>query len=389
MKKLATVLSIIILTITLCSTSVFAAPNIVVNNTVYNQTPLYGAENYQYVTVQNTGSSAASNVNVTNTVSSAFNVIEWWVSWDNQATYIKNDSSYNPTTGKWTIGNLNSGQSVFLDIRMLISSQSSTTSTATATATGVTPVSKSFTVTPTTSSSTADLELTSEFGSTNPSPGSSNTLTITVSRPYLTTANGIIVNDGMPTNLDITSWRVRSQNWLTGWGSWTNSPTSYDWWTGIWQVTLNLWSDVAQQLEITYTTPTTAGTTQVISTVYGNQRDTDLTNNYNAAYFTVTSALNTLSLSQFSAFSATELDSGTSGLSTTSGSTGSGLNAATGSGTLGSGTSGSGISTNIPNSLFSNAGSETTGITDIMSNILNILLSTVSALLSNMLATLF
>lgn len=388
MKKLATVLSIIILTITLCSTSVFAAPNIVVNNTVYNQTPLYGAENYQYVTVQNTGSSAASNVNVTNTVSSAFNVIEWWVSWDNQATYIKNDSSYNPTTGKWTIGNLNSGQSVFLDIRMLISSQSSTTSTATATATGVTPVSKSFTVTPTTSSSTADLELTSELGSTNPSPGSSNTLTITVARPLMSTVTGVIVNDGMPTNLDITSWRVRSYNWLTGWTSWTSNPTSYSWWTGVWNVSLpynNIFSGYyQQQLEITYTTPTIAGITQVISTVYGNQRDTDLTNNYNAAYFTVTSALNTLSLSQFSAFSATELDSGTSGLSTTSGSTGSGLNAATGSETTGSG-----ISTNIPNSLFSNAGSETTGITDIMSNILNILLSTVSALLSNMLATLF
>ena len=361
----------------MCSTTVFAAANLTVSNNVYNKTPLYGAENYQYIAVKNTGSDPANNVKVTNTVSSAFNVIEWWVSWDNQATYIKNDSSYNPATGIWTIGDLASGKKVYLDIRMLTSSTSSTTSTATATASNANTVSKSFTVTPTTSSTTNNLALTSAFGSTTPSPGSSNTLTITVSKALFSTANGIIMNDGMPAGLNIASWRVRTQSWFLGysWGSWTSNPTSYIPWTGIWQVTLDGLFNTAQQLEITFTTPTTAGTTQVISTVYGNQRDTNLANNYQAAYFTVPSTLKALSLSPVSAFSATEFDSET----TTGSSSNSGLTS--------NSNSGSGINVNLPslNNLFANNGSQTTGIAEILSSLLNILLGSVSATISTIL----
>lgn len=379
MKKL-TILLIFLLTITTCSTTVFAAANLTVSNSVYNSTPLYGAENYQYTAVKNTGSDAATNVQVTNTYSpSKYNTIEWWVSWDNQATYIKNDSSYNPTTGIWTIGDLASGKKVYLDIRFLTNSTGTTTSTATATATNANTVSKSFTVTPTTSSTTNNLALTSVFGSTTPSAGSSNTLTITVSRDLFTTATGVILNDGLPAGLNIASWRVRSQTWFLGysWGSWTSNPTSYDPWTGIWQFTLET-LNTAQQLEITFTTPTTAGTTQVISTVYGNQRDTNLANNYNAAYFTVPSTLRALSLSTLSAFSTTELGSDTS--TGSSSNTGSTINSDSGSGT-----SGSGSSINLPttNSLLGNNGSQTTGIAEILSNLLNILLSTVSSAISS------
>lgn len=363
MKTFKIIPILIILIISTLPASVFAADtSLSVSNKVYNTTPLYGAENYQYITVKNNGSDTATNVQVTNTYSPGkLNVIEWWVSWDNQATYVKNDSSYNPTTGIWTVGDLAVGKKVYLDLRFLTNQSGTTTSTATATSSNAPTVSKSASVTTHTSTPTIDLSLASVFGSTTPSAGSSNTLTITITQPSFSSTSGIIVNDGLPAGMTITSWRVRSEYVWTSWTSWTSNPTSYDPWTGIWNVSIGLLY-IAQQLEITFTTPSTAGTTQVISTVYGNQQDTALTNNYHAAYFTVPSTLRALSLSTFSA---NELDSGTtSDLSSSSGTGGSGSNTALGSG----------IISNSGSSLSLNSDTQETGIAGFLSYLFNSLM---------------
>lgn len=309
----------VVLSLSIFSTSVSAVygadTTLTVNNDLYSQleeiTPIYGSEDYQYIDVKNNGPNNATNVVVTKTVSPAFNVIEWWVSWDNSNTYIRNDPSFNPTTGNWTIGNLAVGKTAYLDLRMLLSRTGTFTNNVTARADNADTVSEAFTINVPTSPGDVNLELTNSFGNTSPTPGSLNTLTITVSRPYFTSPTGIIMNDGMPRELEITSWRVRTQNWISGWGSWSTRPGSYDPWTGIWNVSLSIFENLAQQLEITFRTPTTPGTTQVISTVYGNQNDTNLANNYRTASFTVPATFNLLSSSQTRTFSAAPLTSPT------------------------------------------------------------------------------
>ncbi len=374
MKHITIMIVMVLLSLSIFSTNVPAVyganTTLTVNNELYSQlesiTPIYGSEDYQYIDVTNNGPNSATNVVVTKTVSPAFNVIEWWVSWNNSNTYIRNDPSFNPTTGNWTIGNLAVGKTAYLDLRMLLSRTGSLTNNVTARADNADPVSKAFTINVPTSPSNVDLELTNSFVNTSPTPNSLNTLTITVTRPILTNPTGIIMNDGMPRNLEINSWRVRSQTFFGGWGSWSTEPGSYDPWTGIWNVTLVNLGNMAQQLEIIFYTPSTPGTTQVISTVYGNQNDTNLANNYQTASFTVPATLNLLSSSQTRTFSAAPSTSPTVG-------------------SIQNGASVSNLNTPNQNSNSANTGTNANGILSeiliTLTNILNSLLSTASSLI--------
>lgn len=70
-----------------------------------------GDEVFEGVAVTNNLPSTATGVKVTITRSSnyPFEYLEHEVSWDNGATWIYNDPSYNPSTSEWTIGNLPAG----------------------------------------------------------------------------------------------------------------------------------------------------------------------------------------------------------------------------------------------------------------------------------------
>lgn len=299
---------------------------IAVTNKLYSQlesiTPIYGSEDYYYVTVKNTGTDIAKNVVVYITMTpglSAFNIIEWWVSWDNQVNYLKNDTSFNPTTGIWTVGDLAAGQKVYLDIRMIIRQTGSIVNNATGTADNALNAAKSFNITVPTSSGSIDLSITNSFSSTNPSPGSSQTLTITVKNPNGSTgtASGVIVNDGLPAGVNITGWAISTNNGST-WTYYTPGQSSeFDYWTGVWNVgSLSQRTRNSKLLRITFIVPS-SGTTVVRSTVYGNQYDSNLNNNIATATYTPTSTLLTTqstsaltsSVTTFAAMSTTD-DSG-------------------------------------------------------------------------------
>lgn len=376
MKFISSVLLIFIITLSIFSGSVFAAANLTLTNKIYNSTPIYGAENYQYITITNNGPDAATNVVVN--VPRSFNTIEWWTSNDNQVSYIKNNTSFTPATGVWNIGNLASGKSLFLDIRMLINRTGSVTNTATATADNANTVTSAWTInTPASPTPNINLGLTSSFNYTNPSPGSANTLKITVTIPnWFTSATGIVVNDGMPTDITITGWRVYDGS------SWTTSDSSYSSWTGIWNVgDIFSWFGESRQLEINFLTPSTAGTTQVISTVYGAQNDPNLTNNYAAAYFTVPVSLNAFSVSgqlpQARTLTATQSDSSSTQPDVTSASqlAGTSLNVLPALNI---------VNTQNLKGYFTGTSPQNTGLSGILSNLLNTLLSTASSMLNNM-----
>lgn len=262
---------------------------LVVTNKIYSQikstTPLYGSEDYYYIIVKNNGTETAKNVVITDVMSPllSFNIREWWVSWDDQVNYIWEDSSFDPATGIWTIGNIPSGKTMYLDIRMLIRANGTITNTATATADNANNATGAFSINvPTSPTPNIDLQITNSFTTTTPN----RTLTITIQGSN-STATGVIVNDGMPTEINIISWRTRTGN-----GAWTSNDPLYDYWTGVWNVG-TLVNGIANNktLEITFTVPTTPGTTKVTSTVYGNQNDTNLGNNYATSTFTVAAAL--------------------------------------------------------------------------------------------------
>lgn len=291
-----------------------------VSNKLYSQlesiTPIYGSEDYYYVTVKNTGTDTAKNVVVNITMTpglSAFNIIEWWVSWDNQVNYLREDSSFNSTTGVWTVGDLAAGQKVYLDIRMIIQQTGAITNTATGTADNAASVAKTYSITVPTSSGSINLGITNSFSNTSPSPGSSQTLTIGVTNPNNSgaTATGVIVNDGLPAGLTITGWAISTNNGNT-WTYYTPGQSStFDYWTGVWNIgNLSRGNNNRNYLAITFTVPS-SGTTQVLSTVYGSQYDSNLANNIATATYTPTSTLLaasalTTSVTTFDAMSTTE-----------------------------------------------------------------------------------
>ena len=356
---------------------------IAVSNKLYSQlesiTPIYGSEDYYYVTVKNTGTNIARNVVVSITMTpslSAFNIIEWWVSWDNQVNYLRKDSSFNPTTGIWTVGDLAVGKKVYLDIRMIIRQTGAITNTATATADNAANVARAYTINVPTSPGSIDLSITNSYSTTN------QRLLISVEQPS-GTATDVTVNDGLPAGLNITQWQIR-----TGTGAWTTytpgQTSPFDYWTGVWTIeTLNSGTAGRKQLRIYFAAP--PGTTEVISSVYGNQYDNYLANNLATITFTgaspllatqSTSAL-TSPVTTFAAMSTTEESGSNDNLGTTS--TVGELDTSNDNGTTSSGNDGT---------TTSDTGTQDNGLTQIISDFIQQLIealentvNTVSAVL--------
>ncbi|MBI5459356.1 DUF11 domain-containing protein, partial [Methanobacterium sp.] len=90
--------------------------DIEVTQTVSNSTPTANNNVNFIINTTNNGPDNASGVEVTSKLPTGFTVSGWKVSWNGGLNWINNDSSYNPTTGLWTIGALTNGVKAILNI---------------------------------------------------------------------------------------------------------------------------------------------------------------------------------------------------------------------------------------------------------------------------------
>ena len=108
--------------------------DIKVTQTVSNSTPTANSNVNFIINTTNNGPDNASGVQVTSKLPTGFTVSGWKVSWNGGLNWINNDSSYNPTTGLWTIGALANGVKAILNITANATQMGNFTNNATKTA---------------------------------------------------------------------------------------------------------------------------------------------------------------------------------------------------------------------------------------------------------------
>jgi uncharacterized repeat protein (TIGR01451 family) len=189
--------------------------DVAVTNSVSNSTPNYLDNVNLTVTVQNNGPGTAENVSVTESLNGNYLT---WVSDDSNGTY-------NHNTGIWTIGNLNSGQTVTLHITAKVNTNNITiTNKATYNPTTTDPNStnNNQTVTMTVSATNADVAVTNSVSNNTPNYLDNVNLTVTVQNNGPGTAQSVKITESL------------NGNYLT-WVS-DDSNGTYDHTTGIWTI---------------------------------------------------------------------------------------------------------------------------------------------------------
>ena len=229
--------------------------DIEVINAASNYTPQNGENITLTITVKNNGPGTAQSVTIA----------EWLNG--NYLTWISDDSTgkYNPNTGIWTIGTLNSGETTTLHIIARVTATSGTTIINTITYNPITTDpnnnnnNQTINLTVPTSTSTADIEVINAASNYTPQNGENITLTITVK------------NNGPDTAQSVTIAEWLNGNYLT-WIS-DDSTGKYNPNTGIWTIgTLN--SGETTTLHIIARVTATSGTT-IINTITYNPITTD------------------------------------------------------------------------------------------------------------------
>ncbi len=183
-------------------------------------------------------------------------------------TYVSNTpdagTSYNSTTGDWTVGTLAAGLSATLTLEATVVGASASTNTAAVLAadepqSSTANDSATATVTP----PHAELGITKSAASQRPNVGDPDSFTLTVTNYGPDDATGVTVADLLPAGLDYVSH-------LAGQGGYDDS-------TGIWSIG-NLANGASVTLTIDVDVPS-AGDYTNTATVTGDQFDPDLSNN--------------------------------------------------------------------------------------------------------------
>ena len=216
---------------TTASTTIRPSADIQVNQTITG-TSKYNDNETITITATNNGPNNSTGVTIKDLLPSGFQ----WISDNSQGTY-------NPTTGIWTIGNINNGNTATLTIIAKIVQTGTITNTAVLTA----PLTPNFidwnynnnaqTIS-TNVNDAADIAVTQTINNTKPNTGDPITITINTTNNGPDTATGINITDILPTGLTYT-------NSNTNYG--TYNPT-----TGIWTIQ-NLQNGNTATLTITAT----------------------------------------------------------------------------------------------------------------------------------------
>ncbi|RBL91240.1 DUF7507 domain-containing protein [Chitinophaga flava] len=225
-----------------------------VNKTVSTLVPGTGDPVTFTITVKNNGASNATNVQVTDVIQSGFSF--------QQATTAK--GNYNSSTGLWTIGNMNAGETVTLKIDALVNTTGNYTNTATVKGNEKDPDasnnSSTVTITP---DPVADLKVTKTVSNMAPPHGSDVTFTIVAGNNGPSDATGITVTDILPAGYTFKSANASTGNYSATTGSWTIGQLA---------------NQATAQLTITATVNKT-GSYANTATIRGNETDRVATNN--------------------------------------------------------------------------------------------------------------
>ncbi|SEW45679.1 T9SS type B sorting domain-containing protein, partial [Chitinophaga arvensicola] len=170
------------------------------------------------ITVKNNGASKATHVRVSDQLQSGFRYL--------QATAGK--GSYDPTTGIWTIGNMNAGETIVLQIEALVNTTGQYTNTATVSADEKDPVTTNNTSTLTvTPDAVTDLFVSKEISNMAPPHGSDVTFNIKTGNNGPSDATGVTVTDILPAGYTYKSSKASTGTYDAVTGKWTIGNLAY------------------------------------------------------------------------------------------------------------------------------------------------------------------
>ena len=205
-----------------------------VDKTVDTANPVEGQTITYSVTVTNESAADATDVIITDALPTGVTYDS-----DNAASLTddaSNPTSYDDTTGEWTIGALNAGNSLTLEITATVDSGAINETqpiTNTATLTSSTPTDSDNTNNEDSADITVgelDLSVTKTVNEPQPAPGETITYSVTVENVSTVNATGVVVTDALPGGVTYDSDNAASVNDDAG------NPTSYDDTTGEWSV---------------------------------------------------------------------------------------------------------------------------------------------------------
>ncbi|MFD2564890.1 T9SS type B sorting domain-containing protein, partial [Aquimarina rubra] len=235
--------------------------DLVVAKIVDNATPDEGGTVNYTITVTNNGPAQATTVSITDQLPVG-------------VTYVSDtpsQGSYDDTTGIWTVGDIDSGNTVTLVLEATVDAGTSG-DTITNTVTGVTLDQMDNDTTADDASedivvnNDADLVISKIVSNSNPSEGETITYTITVTNNGVAQATNLIVNDQLPSGVTYVDDTPSQGNYV---------PASGDWNVGILDNGDTATIDIQASVDIG-----TSGDTIVNSiTVTSDQNDPNITNN--------------------------------------------------------------------------------------------------------------
>ena len=233
--------------------------DLVVSKTVNDPTPNVGETISYTVTLVDNGPNSATNVTLQDVLPAGLTFV----------TDIPSQGTYDPASGIWTVGTVNTGSPQTLVIQATVVSSNPTTNTASITHSDQFDPnpgnnSASTVVTP----QRADLAVSKTVNNANPNVGDTITYTVTVTDNGPNNATGVKVQDLLPAGLTFVSA--------------TASEGSYDSGTGIWNVgNVNL--ATAETLAIQATVTAANHSTNAATITHADQFDPEPANNSDMA----------------------------------------------------------------------------------------------------------
>ncbi len=187
-------------------------PDLKVSKTVDNATPNAGNNTIFTITAENLGPADATGIIVTDVLPNGY-------------SFVSSDPSvgtYNYATGKWKIGNLNSGVSASLDITAKVLASGTYNNTATIAGAGTDPVPANNTSTVVVNPviPSADLSISKTINNNNPGIGDNVIFTITVNNIGMNATTGVSVTDELPSGFSYVSSSASVGSYNAGTGKW-------------------------------------------------------------------------------------------------------------------------------------------------------------------------
>ena len=252
------------------TTTINPSADIQINQTITG-TQKYNDNETITITATNNGPNNSTGVTIKDLLPSGFQ----WISDNSQGTY-------NPTTGIWTIGTINNGNTATLTIIAKIVQTGTITNTAVLTA----PLTPNFidwnynnnaqTIS-TNVNDAADIAVTQTINNTKPNTGDPITITINTTNNGPDSATGINITDLLPTGLTYT-------NSNTNYG--TYNPT-----TGIWTIN-NLQNGNTATLTITATATNIGNYTNTATKTTETEYDWNTLNDFQSNNITICGVIN-------------------------------------------------------------------------------------------------